>query len=189
MPSAELIEVPPVWLQRKKRWRVRIPGRLRDWLLDPSSLTDQMKRSCVGGFSVRVLGESWEKPRLDEARALGLRSGQLGRVRQVHLLCNGRPRVFARTVIPFTTLSGAQRRLGYLGSKPLGAFLFADPGMQRGEVELACIRPGQAMFAQAVAGLRERPDNIWGRRSLFRVGGKPLLVSELFLPGLPELKP
>ena len=71
-----------------------------------------------------------------------------------------------------------------LGNRPLGAFLFADPGMQRGPVELACIRKGQAMFSEASLGLNQKPAEVWGRRSVFRVGGKPLLVAELFLPAV-----
>lgn len=112
--------------------------------------------------------------------------GHIGLVRQVQLLCDETPCVYARTIIPVTTLTGRQRRLGFLGDKPLGAFLFADPGMQRGEVELARICAGQSMFAQATTGLATVPEDIWGRRSVFRVGGKPLLVTEVFLPDLPE---
>ena len=130
------------------------------------------------------MDEGWQRPRLDEARALGIRSSQIGWVRQVQLLCEGTPWVFARTVVPVSTLSGAQRQLARLGNRPLGAFLFADPGMQRGPVELACIRKGQAMFSEASLGLKQKPAEVWGRRSVFRVGGKPLLVAELFLPAV-----
>lgn len=130
------------------------------------------------------MDEGWQRPRLDEARVLDMPGGRIGWVRQVQLLCDGTPWVFARTVVPVTTLSGAQRRLAHLGNRPLGAFLFADPGMQRGAVELACIREGQAMFSEASAGLKQKPAQVWGRRSVFRVGGKPLLVAELFLPAI-----
>ena len=109
---------------------------------------------------------------------------QIGWIRQVQLLCDGMPWVFARTVVPVTTLSGAQQQLARLGDRPLGAFLFADPGMQRGPVELACIRKEQAMFSEASSGLKRKPAEVWGRRSVFRVGGKPLLVAELFLPAV-----
>jgi chorismate-pyruvate lyase len=34
--------------------------------------------------------------------------------------------------------------------------------------------------------LRDKPETIWGRRSLFRLGGKPLLVCEFFLPDIAE---
>jgi chorismate--pyruvate lyase len=155
---------------------------LRDWLLGAGSLTDRLKQACDGCFKVRVLDEGWQRPRLDEARVLDMPTATLGWVRQVQLLCDDEPWVFARTVIPVSTLSGPQRQLAHLGNRPLGAFLFADPGMQRGTVELACIGRGQAMFNEATVGLGHKPDSIWGRRSVFRVAGKPLLVTEVFLP-------
>lgn len=162
--------------------RCRLPLNLRDWLLDAGSLTDRLKRACRGRFNVRVLDEGWRRPRLDEARVLGMSPTARAWVREVQLLCDGEPWVFARTIVPVSTLTGRQRQLAYLGDRPLGAFLFADPGMRRGEVELACIGRKQAMFGHATRGLKRRPATIWGRRSVFRVGGKPLLVTEVFLP-------
>jgi chorismate lyase len=161
-----------------------VPGQLRDWLLDAGSLTDRLRLACGGCFSVRIIDEGWQRPRRDEIRVLAMRHARLAWVREVQLLCNGVPWVFARTVIPVGTLSGAQRQLLHLGERPLGAFLFADPGMQRGAVELACIAPDEVMFAEATAGLTHQPPSIWGRRSVFRVAGKPLLVTEVFLPAL-----
>ncbi len=184
MPPSVKTSAAPVW-SRYQRWtRGQIPPRQVSWLLDSGSLTDRLKKACAGCFEVRVMDEGWQRPRLDELRALGMRSGQIGWIRQVQLLCDGTPWVFARTVVPVTTLSGAQRRLAHLGNRPLGAFLFADPGMRRGPVELACIREGQAMFSEAGSGLKRKPAAVWGRRSVFRVGGKPLLVAELFLPAI-----
>lgn len=174
----------PGWAVHSRWLRDRVPVRLRDWLLDAGSLTGRLRRTCQGCFAVRVIDEGWQRPRRDEARLLGMRPARLGWVREVQLLCNGVPWVFARTVIPLRTLSGAQRRLIQLGDRPLGAFLFADPGMQRASVEIARILAGQAMFEQATAGLGVGPGEIWGRRSVFRVGGKPLLVTEVFLPAL-----
>lgn len=184
MPSSVKTIAVPVW-SRYERWtRGQIPHMLLPWLLDSGSLTDRLKKACAGCFEVRVMDEGWHRPRLDEARALGMPGSQIGWIRQVQLLCDGIPWVFARTVVPVTTLSGAQRQLAHLGNRPLGAFLFADPGMRRGPVELACIRKGQAMFSEASSGLKRKPAEIWGRRSVFRVGGKPLLVAELFLPAV-----
>jgi chorismate lyase len=53
-------------------------------------------------------------------------------LREVYLLCDGVPWVYARTAIPRETLTGRHRRLAYLKTRPLGAMLFADPGMARG---------------------------------------------------------
>jgi chorismate--pyruvate lyase len=63
--------------------------------------------------------------------------------------------------------------------------LFADPGMQRGGVELARLGTGQAMHAAATCHLVPPPAVIWGRRTVFRLADKPLLVSEIFLPEFP----
>lgn len=174
----------PVWANSGRWLRTCLPVGLLPWLLDSGSLTDRLKAACPGCFRVHVLDEGWRRPRLDEARALGLPAATVAWVRQVQLLCDESPWVFARTVIPVTTLSGPQRRLAHLGNRPLGAFLFADPGMQRGPVELACIRRGQAMYSEATSGLRKKAPQIWGRRSVFRLSDKPLLVAEIFLPPL-----
>lgn len=107
-------------------------------------------------------------------------------IRQVQLLCGNRPWVYARTVIPATSMCGRLQRLARLGNRPLGAMLFADPGMRRGRVELARITPGQTLFAAALGHTgRDTPAAIWGRRSVFRIADKPLLVSEVFLPQFP----
>lgn len=174
----------PRWRNHRRWLRRSMPELLRDWLLDKGSLTDRLKYSCKGRFSVQVLDEAWQRPRRDEAQVLGMSVTALAWVRQVQLLCDGRPWVFARTVVPASTLSGAQRRLAHLGNRPLGAYLFADPGMQRSPVQLACIARGSKLFDDAVQGLVSKPQAVWGRRSVFRVGNKPLLVSEIFLPGI-----
>ncbi|MCK5090914.1 MAG: hypothetical protein KAR30_00150, partial [Gammaproteobacteria bacterium] len=63
---------------------------------------------------------------------------------------------------------------------------FADNSMRRGELEIASIVPGQRLFDLATSGLKNKPDMIWGRRSVFYLSDKPLLVSEIFLPELTE---
>lgn len=178
--------VEPVWRPYRHVLRSRVPQRLWPWLLDASSLTRRLQQSCSGKFSVRVISQGWERPMLSERRSLGMPQGQRAIVRQVQLLCGGEPWVFARTVIPIGTLTGAQRHLAHLGEKPLGAVLFADPSMQREVVELACIATGQRLFRRATHSLAKAPVSIWGRRSVFRLAGKPLLVNEVFLPGVGE---
>ena len=72
----------------------------------------------------------------NEARVLGMSMSGRALVREVQLLCNGVPWVYARTVIPRRTLSGRQSRLAHIKSRSLGAMLFADPSMRRGELQL-----------------------------------------------------
>lgn len=119
---------------------------------------------------------------LNEAKTLNMRVSSRALVREVHLLCDGKPWVFARTVIPPHTLKGKLRRLAKLGKKPLGAVLFADKSMHRAEMEIACIEPGQQLYQLATHHLQQPVQPIWGRRSVFYLNKHPLMVSEIFLP-------
>ncbi len=172
----------PVWRPRRQWHRSRLPAPLRDWLFYAGSLTRRVQRACPGPFRVEVLSQSWERPMHNEACRLGLRHARLALVRQVYLLCDEQPWVFARTVIPRTTLRGRCRVLARLGTRPLGAVLFADPGLQRDEMEVCSIRRGQALFDLATRRSGTRCETLWGRRSVFYLRGKPLLVGEVFMP-------
>lgn len=170
-------------------WQLHLPFSpcgadedMLDWLLDPTSLTRRLKQACSGKFQVVPVSQKRQRPQLNEAQVLGMNAHEICFIREVHLLCNKRPWVFARTVIPVSTLTGPQRRLARLGNKPLGAVLFADPSMERSPIEIARICPGQTLFETATAPLKKKPVEIWGRRSTFFLAGKPLLVSEIFLP-------
>ncbi len=174
----------PVWHAPRRLRRSAVPAAIWPWLLDPSSLTRRLQQACGGGFGVQVVRQHWELPLLSEARVLGIKAGRHVLVREVRLMCGTQPWVFARTVIPATTLTGPQRRLGHLGERPLGGLLFSDPSMRRGELEVARIVRGQPLFTLATAAQPLADHAIWGRRSLFYLRDKPLLVCEMFLPGV-----
>ena len=168
------------WFQRRQLFTKHAPEEIQAWLFDPASLTARLKQKCTAGFRVEVLSQAIQKPRLDEFKILGMETGSYALVRQVRLCCGHACWVYARTVIPFSTLRGKQRIYANLGTRPLGAMLFADRTMQRDEVMVTCLNGGQLPGG---LGLEEN-DTVWGRRSVFRVGGKPWLVSEYFLPAL-----
>jgi len=183
-PSLQRNRREPVWRPQRQLYNLPINPKLADWLLDTSSLTKRLVASCNGAFSVQIDSQAWARPMRNEARRLGMRTTSRALIRQVHLTCNGQAWVFARTVIPSHTLSGKQRRLAKLGKKPLGAVLFADKSMQRSEVEIANIRPGQALYDLATKYNDDCKQEIWGRRTVFYLNRHPLLVSEIFLPVL-----
>jgi chorismate--pyruvate lyase len=175
----------PVWRVATRLHHREVPESVLRWLLDPASLTRRIQSACRGRFRVEVLAQGFARPQHNEAQHLGMRAGGTGFVREVHLLCDGQPWVYARTVVPRTTLTGARRRLTRLKTRPLGAVLFADPTMKRGPVEIARLTPCDRLYPAATRHLASLPETIWGRRSVFTLGGRPLLVSEIFLPGLP----
>ena len=164
------------WYRRRQLLSRKPPEPVAFWLFTVDSLTAEMVRRYGGGFNVRLLSQHYGRMRADESRVMGVPSGA-ALVREVLLRDGDRPLVYARTVIPVSTLRGPRRRYANLGNRPLGGMLFADRSMRRGEVEVCDALPEASRRWLGVDGATR----IWGRRSVFRVGGKPLLVSEYFL--------
>ena len=156
------------------------------WLCDPDSLTKRLVDRCGDAFSVRVLEQRWARPGVDEARLLEIPPRQTVLLRQVQLLGGERVLVYARSLIPLATLTGPHRRLKSLGERPLGAYLFAQPGLKREQLQLALITRSNPLFEIALSAAHPACERIWGRRSKFTLDGKSLLVSEYFLPDLFE---
>jgi len=170
------------WFQRRQLFTKHVPADIQAWLYDPASLTARLKQKCAADFRVEVLSQAIQKPRLDEFKVLGMETGSFALIRQVRLCCGHACWVYARTVIPFSTLKGKHRIYANLGTRPLGAMLFTDRTMQRDEVMVTSLAGRQLPDGLGL----EKDDMVWGRRSVFRVGGKSLLVSEYFLPALLE---
>lgn len=177
-----------VWHFEKQVFNYRLPDNMACWLFDPASLTARLISACEGQFSVRVISQSWGTPLWNESKRLGMRERQAALIREVFLYCDDQPWVFARTVIPRTTLSGREKYLANLGSKPLGAVLFANPNMHRDQFEVTCLRDGDLLYTHANQLASSKPVEIWGRRSAFYLSGKPLLVNEIFLPAIAQCR-
>lgn len=166
------------------------PTQLRAWLVDPSSLTRRIRHACPRDFRVRLIGQRWERPPRDEAMLLGIAERRYALVREVFLLCEDEPWVYARTVFPAATLSGRHRVLGNLGSRPLGAVLFAFRGRRREIFAIERLGPRHSLHAQCVKAFGGVPrGTAWLRRTLFTLQSKPLLVNEVFLPGFGHCPP
>jgi chorismate--pyruvate lyase len=164
------------------------PG-LRSWLFEAGSLTRRLARNCGERFSLRLVSSAWGPPLPDERQALRLAAGRAALVRQVYLLCDGRPLVFARSVIPPRSLLGKNRRLTRLGSRPLAGLLFGHRPVDRDVLEVAALSPGHPLHALACHDLGPRPaGTLWARRSVFYPARKPVLVTEVFLPDIAGLR-
>ena len=167
------------WYRRNQLLNYPIQPALMHWLFDPSSLTTRLIALCGKKFSVRVISQGWERIDPEEASAMKLKHARAALVRQVLLCCDNEPLVYARTVIPSSTVQGSRRRYAKMGNRPLGGMLFSDRTMRREAVEVSML-PAWHKVNQYI----DVAEPIWGRRSVFRVSGKPLLVSEYFLPEL-----
>lgn len=162
LDSAELVWKPAAQVVPKPE------PALQSWLLDPGSLTSRLRLLGGARFNVCVLEERWAaqiSPGLlqcFEPHVLRQRMWS----RKVLLQCGNTPWVAAHSLIPVSSMQGPLKRLRNLEERPLGEFLFRDPALRRYQLELT------------------RFDAGWGRRSLFYLHGKPLLVAEFFLPAL-----
>ena len=154
------------------------PAALLPWLLHPGSLTAALKHLSDNQFHVQILSQRWQRPDLDERRALDLRDRSRALIREVLLCGRGRPWVYARSVLPLRSLQGKSRYLRSLDSRPLGELLFSEPGISRGPIELNHLRRNP--YCQ-LPELALETQNAWGRRSTFWLRDKPLLVAETFL--------
>ncbi len=158
----------------------RISAGLYHWLTDTGSLTARLKQQCQL-FAVEVLTEGIYPLSKDEQEKLQLTEDR-GFVREVLLKLDGIPWVFARSVMSLSTLTGEQACLSQLGNNPLGAILFNSSDMQRSKIEIAEFLPNSPVQQLASRISVCTRASLLGRRSLFLLSGKALLVSEIFLP-------
>jgi len=156
-----------------------IPPHWINWLSDRGSLTQRLIEASANRFAVEVIDQVETMPTESEARALDIGGDTPVYARQVLLLGNGEPWVFARSIMPLSTLTGRLEFLRNIDSQPLGALLFGDPSMTREPVEVAFLSTERAHLPERLSHIK---DPLWARRSVFRLDQKPLLVSEIFLP-------
>jgi len=169
------------WCRQKLCLTRNLNKEIKSWLFDSGSLTARLINGCDNGFSVRLLSVRRATPTPDEKEALGLAARSQAVIREVLLLCNDEPVVYARTVIPVSSLRGALRGLALLGNRPLGAVLFSDKSMLRKPVEVTSVSADHKCYQWMQYKGAEK---IYGRRSVFVLKGEELLVSEFFLPRL-----
>jgi chorismate--pyruvate lyase len=161
-------------------------GSYRHWLTDPGSLTRRLQ-SLTDDFYVRPSRHQYAKAQVDEAQLLGLPRRQHALLREVHLYSDGEPVVFAHSVLPCQSLRGEWLVLGHLGNKPLGAALFMNPKVTRTQLEFKKLSKHHALYRRAVRHLAIKPQSVWARRSIFRLGRSAIMVTEVFLPQILKL--
>ena len=173
---------------RDCEWRPR-PGAgaagYRRWLIDRGSLTDRVRERCAA-LRVELLFQGPRRAARDERFVAGW-LGQRVFVREVFLTCGRARVVFAHSVTQLANLRGAWRGLAGLGTRPLGAALFADPKVRRRPLRFRRLDPRDELHVRACAATGRRLPALWARRSLFILGKSPILVTEIFLPGILDL--
>lgn len=171
------------------RWRIdllhaALSSLQQHWLCDGGSLTARIRARCER-FSVQVLRQRLQPPLVDERAPLGIAARENAWIREVLLVANGVPQVFAHSVLARAQARGPWRMFARMGNRPLGAALFADPRIAREPLRFRRLDARHPLHRAAVqaAGLEAAAvPYLWARRSVFRRNGRALLVCEVFLP-------
>jgi chorismate--pyruvate lyase len=125
---------------------------------------------------------------MDEAKILNIPQQQSALLREVLLLDQQQPLIFAHSVLPDKSVRGAWLGLSRLGNKPLGAALFSDPQVTRTPLEYKKINRQHALYRQAIKHLEKPPTALWARRSVFQLSSAferhAIMVTEVFLPNI-----
>ncbi len=180
-PAASTESKPaPRWTERLDELAPAAEAAPAAWLREPGLLTERLRACCDGEPGLAVVAEI-EAPLASDDALLLQASGSAAFVREIELTCDGRPWVFAQTLIPQATLA-RQRWLSSLGREALGERLAALPALERGPLEFARLVAGDRLYHRALRERRNPPPALWARRSWFAIGGDRLLVQEVFLP-------
>jgi chorismate--pyruvate lyase len=163
--------------------------KLTRWLRANGSLTARLR--AHGAVTVQVVRQGNRRLWRQEQQDLQCASGH---VREVILLLDGVPVVWARSATPHAALKGPWKALKNLGTRPLAELLFQEQRVHREPLKVHHIAP-HGPIAQRV-GVDWNPLAIadpdflkphWARSSVFWRHGQPLRVLEAFAPWVIQL--
>ena len=147
-----------------------LPPELLVWLNTEGSLTASLEVKAGQPLRVERHFEGYRLLSLAQKKQLGIQGAALSRpqlawVREVYLYGNDElPWVQAQSLFPLSSLQGSARRLQQLKSTPIGYVLF----------KRSRTLPNRRFIKHTADG--------WQRQTLYDWYGRPLLISETFLP-------
>lgn len=143
----------------------KVDASILSWLSESGPITNRIKLSQE--FELELLNDEIDEISKEEGLFLNSVS-ETFRVRRVILLGNNTPVVYAKSVIPSSTIENGLSSLGKIGNAPLGDILFT-PGVFT-KLEMVC-----ASF------LSKEKNVYWGRKIKYSVNSEPISVMEVFL--------
>lgn len=173
------------WYPKTLKHRMPVERCLENWLFDPSSLTAKLRQKCPE-LTVNILSEKLEIPLVDEQHRLGLKNnGRKAWIRIITLNCGQVPLIYARTVIPDFSVGNPWHSLKTLGHTPLGHVLF-QKGLQqdilRSRFEYQKSQRDWPLLENKGQENTKKGMPLSARRCEFTKKGKPILLTEVFLP-------
>ncbi|MFW5443750.1 MAG: chorismate--pyruvate lyase family protein [Methylococcaceae bacterium] len=175
----------PNWKKKHPGIIQNFPANVHSWVYEKGSLTRRLRNHYGSSVTVEILFHRWKPAFLSECELLKLPHQQFNLIREVLLHADGKPLILARTILPEQTIKIAKRNLSHLGNRPLGEVIFSYPKLERLDLNTCRISPN--LWTQTLQKKVSIKREIWGRRTVYAIQKRPMLVSEFFMPGALEL--
>lgn len=185
-----LLDVAPPWAAAPATGEVwlslgecaaRVPSALMPWLAEPGLLTNRVRAQCGATTRLRLLRLEPAPMDPSVAHRLGVDDAAC-LLREIEFTCGPRRWVFAQSVLPQSTVR-SHPWLRELGERGLGESMSAVEDVRREPLEYLELPVGHPLARAACPG-EPAAGPLWARRAVYRLGGPPILVQEVFLPAL-----
>jgi len=152
------------WMTSRNMSRLIKSQNIKSWLLEKGPITKRISKNYE--FELNLLKDDIASINQEERDFL-CHDGRDIKVREVILLGDRSPLVYAKSLIPSATIKYGFAELGKLGRKPLGDILFEKEIFFKTNVMYAEFSYNENIF--------------WGRKTRYLVKELPLSVMEVFL--------
>ena len=137
---------------------------IKSWLIENGPITKRI--SAKEDFELNLIRYEIDKVDEMDKKYLDNEVGDI-KVREVILLGNKIPKVYAKSLIPVNTIEKGFSKLGNLGNMPLGDILFEKDIFNKIDVMYSSFSHKSKIF--------------WGRKTKYLVKNLPFSVMEIFL--------
>ena len=154
------------WITYREMMNQVSNNSIKSWLIENGPITKRI--SVNEDFELNLIRDEIDKVNEIDEKYLGNCVGDI-KVREVILLGNKMPKVYAKSLIPVNTIKNGFSKLGNLGTKPLGDILFEKDIFKKVDVTYSTFSDEVNIF--------------WGRKTKYLVKNLPFSVMEIFLIG------
>ena len=151
------------WISETNSLEVR-NKEILSWLNEAGSITSRIK--SFSNFKLKLLKDGPGEVDIIEDDLI-ISNYEENNIREVILLSNEEPLIYAKSIIPLETIKLGLNILGNLKENPLGDILFSNPEIKK-----------KYMF---FARFQSKKEIFYGRKGIYTVKGYPFSVCEIFL--------
>ena len=151
------------WISETKSLEVR-NKEILSWLNEGGSITSRIR--SFSNFKLKLLKDGPGEVDIIEDDLI-ISNYEENNIREVILLSNEEPLIYAKSIIPLETIKLGSNILGNLKENPLGDILFSNPEIKK-----------KYMF---FARFQSKEEIFYGRKGIYTVKGYPFSVCEIFL--------